>query len=42
MIVPSGSHFVQLANAEEFNEVVDAFMRGAERAGRQQAPLPGR
>lgn len=34
VIVKSPSHFVQLANAIEFNDVVDAFMRDAERVPR--------
>lgn len=35
VIVPAASHFVQQANAEEFNLVVDAFMREAEGRGAQ-------
>ena len=34
VIVKSPSHFVQLASAEAFNEVVDTFMREAEQAPR--------
>ena len=34
VIVKSPSHFVQLASAGEFNDVVDAFMRDAEKARR--------
>ena len=32
IIVPAPNHFVQLANAEDFNTAVDAFMRDAEHA----------
>lgn len=38
MIVPSSSHFVQLANAPAFNDALDRFMREAE--AKQRTPEP--
>ena len=38
VIVPSPSHFVQLASPSAFNDAVDAFMREAEASPRAAAP----